>query len=74
MSSDSLIVGCPSCGSKNRIPRRRWGDAAVCGRCKNPLRLAGLYPDAPVDVSDSTFKEEVLDFPGPVVLEFFAPW
>jgi thioredoxin 2 len=27
-----------------------------------------------VEVSDRTFKDEILDFPGPVLLEFYAPW
>ena len=74
MNSDSVIVRCPSCGTKNRIPRSRWGDAAVCGTCKNPLPFTRLFPDHAIDVSDGTFKREVLDFSGPVLLEFFAPW
>lgn len=74
MNTDSFIVVCPACGAKNRIPRERWGDAAVCGKCKSPLPLTGIYPDRPVDVSDRTFKREVLDFRGPVLVEFYAPW
>jgi thioredoxin 2 len=69
------VVRCPYCGAKNRIPAARWGDErAVCGRCKSPLRLSLLFPDRPVLISDATFGEEVLSFPGAVLMEFFSPW
>jgi hypothetical protein len=75
MASDSLIVRCPLCGTKNRVPAQRWGDtAAVCGKCKAQMSPATLYPDRPVLISDGTFGREVLDFQGPVLVEFFAPW
>jgi len=74
MRSGGLIVRCPKCGTRNRIPAARWGDdRAVCGRCKTPLTLSRLFPDSPVPISDGTFGKEVLSFPGPVVLEFFSP-
>ena len=49
------------------------------GRCSlryvhDPLPFTRLFPDHAIDVSDGTFKREVLDFSGPVLLEFFAPW
>jgi thioredoxin 2 len=74
MSGDSMIVRCPQCGTKNRIPGSRWGGRAVCGKCKATLDLAGLYPDGPVRVSDRSFQHEVVDFPGSVLVEFSAPW
>ncbi len=74
MDSDRIMVRCPQCGARNRLPQSRWGDhRAVCGRCKSPLNLAHLFPDKPVFITDRTFEEEVLNFPGPVVLEFFSP-
>ena len=73
--TDSVIVKCATCGAKNRIPMARWGDpGAVCGKCKTHLNTSWLYPDKPISVTDSSFRREVLDFPGPVVVEFFAPW
>jgi hypothetical protein len=74
MSSDGIIVQCPKCGTKNRIPLERWGGSATCGKCKALLETAHLYPDRPVDVTDRTFAEEILGHPGPVLLEFSAPW
>ena len=73
--TDGVIVQCPNCGARNRIPTSRWGEeGAVCGKCKTHLDTRSLYPDKPIAVTDATFRREVLNFPGPVVMEFFAPW
>ncbi len=74
MDSGSVIVTCSRCGTKNRIPRDRWADRPVCGRCQDPLPLSALFPSHPVEVSDGSFEKEVLIFPGAVLLEFYAPW
>jgi len=74
MNSESWIVLCPRCGAKNRIPKDRQGDRAVCGKCRDPIPFSTPFPDQTVEVSDRTFRNEVLDFSGPVLLEFFAPW
>ena len=74
MDSESWIVICPRCGAKNRIPKDRQGDRAVCGKCRASLPSAAAFPDHAVEVSDWSFQKEVLDFPGPVLMEFFAPW
>lgn len=74
MTSDSVIVRCPDCGTKNRVPRNRWGEKPRCGKCKRPLDLSRLFPDSLVDVGDATFPQEVASFPGPVVVDFTAPW
>ena len=73
MSADSLIVQCPRCGTKNRVPENRWGEPAVCGKCKAPMDLSNLYPDRPLQISDAMFRREVLGFRGPVLLEFYSP-
>jgi thioredoxin 2 len=74
MNPESLIILCPQCGAKNRLPKDQWGAPAVCGKCRAPLPFSNPFPDHPVEVSDRTFQNEVLDFSGPVLLEFFAPW
>jgi thioredoxin 2 len=74
MNSESVIVLCPRCGAKNRIPKDRRGDRAVCGKCRAPLPFSTPFPDQTLEVSDRTFQNEVLDFSSPVLLEFFAPW
>jgi hypothetical protein len=37
------------------------------------MDLSSLYPDRPVDISDASFAKEVLNFPGPVLAEFYSP-
>jgi len=74
MSSDSLIIPCRRCGAKNRVPKERLEERAVCGKCRAPLAAADLFPDRAVDVTDGTFAGEIGEFPGPVLLEFHAPW
>jgi len=45
----------------------------VCGRCRSSIPVTGSFPDRPITVSDWNFREEVLDFPGSVTVEFFSP-
>ncbi|HAR96429.1 MAG TPA: hypothetical protein DCR97_10780 [Deltaproteobacteria bacterium] len=74
MNDESIIAICPRCGAKNRVPRSRWADRLKCGRCKEALDLRDLYPGKTIDVTDPVFQREVVDFKGPVVVDFTAPW
>ncbi len=74
MDQDSVLLGCKHCWAKNRVPKSRLSDRAVCGRCHRPLSLEGLYPEQPVSISDQTFSREVLNFPGPAAVFYWAPW
>ncbi len=67
------IIICPRCRAKNRVPEERLGDRPLCGKCKSPLPSSPAFPEGPVEVFDWNFKDEVLDFPAPVLLEFYAP-
>jgi thioredoxin 2 len=73
MSPDSIIIRCSHCGTKNRISKDRVHDFPVCGRCHTPLSKARIY-DHPVAITDQTFTEEVVSFPGPVLVDCWAPW
>jgi thioredoxin 2 len=74
MTPDDLIIPCPHCGAKNRIPGNRRGERAVCGKCRRPLTIDGSFTDHPVEVTDQSFAREVLQHPGPLVLDCWAPW
>jgi len=74
MSGEGVIVLCAQCGTKNRIPKDRLEERPVCGKCRAPLSIGNAFPNHPVEVSDRNFRSEVLEFPGPVLLEFYAPW
>lgn len=70
--TSSEIVACPGCGGANRVVRERvqQGHNPVCGHCHTGLAIDA----APVTVTDGNFATEVLAFPRPVVLDFWAPW
>jgi thioredoxin 2 len=73
MKDNCTIVHCNSCGSKNRIPLARLNDRPLCGRCRAPLSPGGSTSH-PVEITDLNFRQEVLSFPGTVLVDCWAPW
>lgn len=73
MNHDSVIIRCPACNTKNRIPQNRIHDRPVCGKCSTPLPVM-MHNDRPVDITDGTFKNEVLASSTPVIVDCWAPW
>jgi thioredoxin 2 len=73
MARENMMIQCAHCGAKNRVPRSRMTEKAVCGKCRQPLSRSNQFPDGPLDVGDHRFREEVLGFPGGVVVEFWTP-
>lgn len=73
MDHDNIIVRCPQCEAKNRIPDHRIHDRPLCGKCGTPLPV-GTYASRPVDITDGSFRREVLDSSVPVLVDCWAPW
>ena len=73
MSTETTLVRCERCGARNRIPVHRLNDRPVCGKCKTPLSMPS-FDSHPVEVTDRTFRDEVLSFRGPVLVDCWAPW
>ncbi len=71
MNEETLILTCPRCGTKNRVPRSRLYDRPVCGRCHAPLPVESAQ--SPRDIRDEDFSREVLSSPVPVLVEFMSP-
>jgi thioredoxin 2 len=69
-ATSAQLVKCPSCGATNRIPPLEPGRKAVCGKCKAPIESAG----SPVNVTDSTFSDQVERSATPVLLDLWADW
>ncbi len=67
------IIICPSCRAKNRVSQERLGEKPLCGRCRSPLPSSPAFPEGLVEVFDWNFRDEVLDFAGPVLVEFYSP-
>ena len=68
-TANAQIMGCPTCGAKNRIdPKRAAG--AVCGRCRAPLATSSK----PMTITDANFAAEVEQSKLPVLVDFWAAW
>jgi thioredoxin 2 len=68
--SRELLTRCRSCGAKNNIRLIVNSLRPVCGRCKALLEIL----EEPVSVGAATFDDEVLKWPGLVLVDFWAPW
>ena len=63
-----LIVTCPTCGKRNRVPYGRQGK---CGSCSTLLAA----PGEPIEVPNAqAFDALIKDSAEPVVVDFWAPW
>ena len=60
---------CPTCGTTNRIPDERLGDAPVCGRCG-----AALMAAEPVALTDAALPKFIASTELPVLVDFWAAW
>ena len=73
MKQDNLILVCEKCGAKNRVPSARINEGPVCGKCRAPLNV-NAGPGVPVDVTDRSFEDRVISYPGVVLVDCWAPW
>lgn len=71
---EAIVVACPECQTKNRIPADKLGQAAKCGKCGTTFTAPAAVPAQPVVVTDATFEQEVLRSPLPVMVDVWAPW
>ena len=64
-----MLLVCPSCGTKNRVPDERLGDEPVCGRCG-----AALMGSEPIPLDDRSLPGFVEGSGLPVLVDFWAAW
>ena len=67
-ATDSLVVVCPHCATKNRVGRDRLPDKPACGHCK-----AALFPGRPFELTTATFDRQI-GGDAAVVVDFWAAW
>jgi thioredoxin 2 len=61
-----VIVPCPSCGKKNRVPAAAKG-MPQCASCHEPLPWVA-------DATDADFAEVAEQSKVPVIVDLWAPW
>jgi thioredoxin 2 len=69
MDDRGLIVACPGCGRKNRVPFSARG--ANCASCGTHLPAVAEPVEVP---SASAFDALVQSAAVPVIVDFWAPW
>jgi thioredoxin 2 len=66
-----LIVSCPNCGQRNRLPYERVHQLPRCASCGQSL----APPASPIDVADeASFDALTTRASLPVLVDFWAPW
>jgi len=68
MDDRGVILTCPTCGQRNRVP---YGRSAKCGHCGSALPATNEQIEVP---SAAAFDALVKDSKLPVVVDFWAPW
>ena len=68
---NSLIIPCPSCGTKNRIPAGKQHLSPKCGKCGTRLAVAELA--VPVELNDAEFQSFISEAALPVMVDFYSP-
>ncbi len=68
---NNLIIPCPSCGTKNRIPAAKQHLSPKCGSCKQQLPVHDLA--VVVELTDTEFQSFVLAASLPVMVDFYSP-
>ncbi len=68
---NNIIVPCPSCSSKNRIPAGKQHLSPKCGNCGQQLKIAHLA--VPVELLDTEFQSFIKTATLPVMVDFYSP-
>ena len=65
-----MIVSCPACGRRNRVPEERLADTGRCGACRAEIPPRG----EPIDVGPGEFDAIVASSRVPILVDFWAAW
>ena len=69
MTDSPIQLVCPSCSTKNRLPKAKLNDKPRCGKCGKPV-----LSTSPIVGSDKNFSRYISGNDLPVVVDFWASW
>ncbi|MGA8883754.1 MAG: thioredoxin TrxC [Acinetobacter sp.] len=64
-----MIVVCPGCSAKNRVPEEKLAAGPVCGQCHQ-----ALIPLAPIELNERNFSTYISGSDLPVLIDLWADW
>ena len=68
---NSIILACPSCSAKNRIPAGKQHLSPKCGKCGKQIDPKGVA--IPVELTDNEFQPFIKNASIPVMVDFYSP-
>ncbi len=68
---NNIILVCPKCSAKNRIPAGKQHLSPKCGKCGTPLNPGRNA--VPVELTDSEFQSFIQNASLPVMVDFYSP-
>lgn len=64
-----MLLVCPHCGTRNRVPQQRLTDNPCCGQCGE-----AIAPRRPVALGDANLGPYLQGTEAPVLVDFWADW
>ena len=68
---NNIILVCPSCSAKNRIPAGKQHLSPKCGKCGTSINTGSNA--VPVELTDSEFQSFVKNASLPMMVDFYSP-
>ena len=64
-----MIIVCPECGAKNRVPEDKLSANPACGQCHQ-----ALIPLAPIELNEQNFSNFIQNSDLPILIDLWADW
>ena len=64
-----MIIVCPGCGAKNRVPEDKLSTNPTCGQCHQ-----ALIPLAPIELNEQNFSNFIQNSDLPILIDLWADW
>ena len=64
-----MIIVCPECGAKNRVPEDKLSANPACGQCHQ-----ALIPLAPIELNEQNFSHFIQNSDLPILIDLWADW